>query len=110
VKKLVIACLVSMLLLLLVPSALGCYHPQAMNHNVRGIALAREGQYEQAILEFNKAIEIDPDYGDAYFGRGLAYAEKGEVAKAVSDLEKCIKLSDDSDVVKVAQEILDELR
>ncbi|GAF86486.1 unnamed protein product, partial [marine sediment metagenome] len=33
--------------------------------------------YDQAILDFNKAIEIDPEYAMAYCNRGFAYAGKG---------------------------------
>ncbi len=38
----------------------------------------RKGDYNQAIVDYTKAIEIDPDYADAYHDRGLAWVKKGD--------------------------------
>lgn len=38
-----------------------------------GEALFEQQKYDDAIVAFNKAIEIDPDYIDAYFNKGNAY-------------------------------------
>lgn len=37
-----------------------------------------EANYEEAIVAFNKVIEIDPNYADAYVYLGQAYYERGE--------------------------------
>ena len=47
--------------------------------------LARD--YDQAIEQCSKVIDMDPTFGLAYFYRGLAYEQKGLFDKAVSDLE-----------------------
>ena len=48
----------------------------------QGIALLEEGQYDLSINCFNKAIEINPRYTDAYNNRGLAYGMgKGHMTK-----------------------------
>lgn len=44
-------------------------------------------EYEWALNLSNKALEIDPDYGYAYWQRSCAYAKLGNVAEAITDLE-----------------------
>ena len=60
----------------------------------QGIALLEEGQFDLSINYFNKAIEINPRYADAYNNRGLAYGMgKGQYDKAISDFNKAIELN-----------------
>jgi lipoprotein NlpI len=42
-------------------------------YEYRGNALARKGDYERAIADITKAIEIDPEFSYAYGNRGSAY-------------------------------------
>ena len=60
--------------------------------------------------DYDRAIQIDPDYADAYCNRRLAYQAKGEVVKAVSDLKMCIGLSADPEATKAAQQALREAK
>ncbi len=46
-----------------------------------------------AIVEFTKAIEINPSYAEAYHERGLAYDAKGEYDRAISDYNKAIEIN-----------------
>ena len=39
----------------------------------RGCAKVNEKKYQEAIADFEKAIELKPDYADAYFNTGRAY-------------------------------------
>ena len=43
-----------------------------------GVRYLSEGNYEEAILAFTAAIEIDPARAEAYVGRGDAYVASGE--------------------------------
>jgi Flp pilus assembly protein TadD len=45
-----------------------------------------------AISEFDKAIQIYPEYSDAFGERGLAYANKGDKVHAEADYKKAIGL------------------
>src|SRR3990172_1827958 len=53
----------------------------------------QKSQYEHAILDFSKAIEINPVYAEAYANRGVAYGNKGIYDKAISDFNKAIELN-----------------
>lgn len=52
-----------------------------------------KGNPEQAIIESNKAIEIDPDSADFYHNRGLAYVQKAKLDEAILDFNKAIELN-----------------
>jgi len=58
----------------------------------RGLAHEKKGQYDEAISDFTKAIEIKPNYARAYRMRGEAYFNKGQYDKAIPDLKKAIGL------------------
>ncbi|MFC4672115.1 tetratricopeptide repeat protein [Dysgonomonas termitidis] len=46
-----------------------------------------------AILDYNKALKLNPDYSDAYYNRGIIYEELGEYDKALEDYNRAIKLN-----------------
>ena len=54
----------------------------------RGNTYFCQGQYDQAISDYNKAIELNPRDAGSYNGRGGAYYSKGEYEKAWEDVLK----------------------
>ncbi len=44
--------------------------------------------YDRAIQQINKAIELNDNFWFAYWVRGWAYQEKGDITAAISDYEK----------------------
>ena len=51
---------------------------------VRGSAYARQKkQYDKAIADFSKAIDLDPERPTHWADRGHAYALKGDMARAM---------------------------
>jgi tetratricopeptide (TPR) repeat protein len=69
----------------------------ARPYNDRGIALAGKCQYEQAVSEFNKAVELSPVYAAAYYNRGMAYLSLGQYDRAIFDFNRVIELGNDVD-------------
>ena len=53
------------------------------------------GDYEGAVQDCNKAIELDPDYASAYYNRGIAKYGLGDYEGAVQDYSKAIELNPD---------------
>ena len=48
------------------------------------------------IVDFNKAIELNPSHADAYVGRGRSYVFTGDYDKAIADLTQGIQLKPDA--------------
>ncbi len=61
-------------------------------HLDQGNRLTGQGRYDEAIEEYNKAIEMAPEDADAYNNRGFAYVQKGELDQAIADFDKAIEL------------------
>ena len=49
--------------------------------------------YEKAIVDYTKAIDINDSYEDAYNNRGVIFYIKQEYEKAINDYTKVIKLN-----------------
>lgn len=62
--------------------------PDAYTYNAHGSLIASLGRIEEALGEYGRAIELDPDYPESYFNRGYAHKLKGETAQAVADFER----------------------
>mgnify|MGYP000976923462 CR=1 FL=1 len=58
-----------------------CQHtvnPQAKEHVYYGIKLEQKEDWEGALEEYTKALQIDNEYAEAYFYRGLLLINHGE--------------------------------
>lgn len=65
-------------------------------HNNRGIAYLRLGELGKALEDFNKAIEIDPKFEEAYFNRAGVFVDQQTFPPATADLEHIRKTYGDS--------------
>ena len=59
----------------------------------RGYAYNEKNEYDLALADYNKAIELKPNYENVYNNRGSAYKGKGEYDKALADYNKAIELN-----------------
>jgi tetratricopeptide (TPR) repeat protein len=59
----------------------------------KGLSYGFKGQWAEAIVEYDKAIEINPRYDWAYFSRGGIYVFKGQYDKAIADYNKAIEIN-----------------
>jgi tetratricopeptide (TPR) repeat protein len=72
----------------------------ALENNDQAIFDQEAEEFQKAIDDYSKAIELDPDFNDVYVSRGLAYARKArasgntdQILKAIADLEKAMSLN-----------------
>ena len=66
-----------------------------MAYTLRGRAYLNKGQYDQAIADFSKALELDPNDAEAYTLRGLIYSVLGIDRQAIKDLRVAARLGDE---------------
>lgn len=66
-------------------------YPTAEAHTFLGWAYSFQGRLQDAITECQKAIEVDPEYGNPYNDIGSYLIEQGKLDEAVSWLEKALE-------------------
>ncbi|MDM7923518.1 MAG: hypothetical protein QUS14_14565 [Pyrinomonadaceae bacterium] len=66
---------------------------EVSEYEANGNRAFNEKNYAASAVEFTKAIAVDPDGAEYYFGRGRAYLMLGKNAEAVADYTKMIQLS-----------------
>ena len=59
----------------------------------RGLKHQNQNEYEKAIADYNKAIELNPNYVYAYGNRGISYKNLGKYELAIADYNKAIELN-----------------
>ena len=71
------------------------------------------GDDREAISDYNRALEINPDYAQAYGNRGLARLRSGDKQGAIADLQTAadvfIKQGKQDDYHK-AQKLIEKLQ
>ncbi len=67
------------------------YAQTALEHFTKGTSLNYDGYYEDAILEFNKAILLDSTYADAYNDRGFSYDKLAQYDNAMNDFNQALQ-------------------
>ena len=63
----------------------------ALLWNEMGNIYIRIGSLDEAIAAFSKAIDLNPDFGWAYFNLGHAYFQKGEYGRSLFLFRKCFQ-------------------
>jgi tetratricopeptide (TPR) repeat protein len=56
------------------------------------VAYSLLGQYQQAVEEFDQAIQIDPEFAGAYYHRAVAYGLLGQYQQAIEDFDRAIQI------------------
>ncbi len=91
VKKTIVVCFVSTFLILLFFSTV-IGGTEADAHFQKGVTYVNQGDYQQAMEEFNLALSLEPDYVNAYCGIGVAYLNQKKYKEGIEALEKAIAL------------------
>ena len=67
-------------------------YDMASIHVYQGNVKSYSGGYEEAIMEYDKAIELDPKSAEAYHGRGFLKGLLGKDEEAIQDNTKAIEI------------------
>ena len=62
------------------------------DHFRRGNRHYDAGEYDDAITDYNQAIDLDSNIAAAYYNRGVAYTKLGKYAEAIADYDQAITL------------------
>jgi len=73
----------------------GCAADKATIFYTNGIAKYRQGNYNEAILDFTEAIILKPFWAEAFYYRGNAKANNGDYVDAIKDFSESIRLKAD---------------
>ena len=68
-------------------------HPHnAIDYNNRGLVYFQSGQPRQALMDYNRAIQLNPQLYNAYNNRGNYYAACEQLVAALADYDRAIDL------------------
>lgn len=76
-------------------TAVSAFGDQAEDYFRQADAKYRAGDWDGAIADFSKIIELKPEIEGVYIGRASAKAQKGDFAGAIEDYGKAIELRPD---------------
>jgi tetratricopeptide (TPR) repeat protein len=57
-----------------------------------GLDMVRRGAYVDAIAEFQKSVELDPDFAEAIYNLGVTYQKLDSHEKAIEQFEVAVKM------------------
>ena len=63
-----------------------------LGHCNLGLALFQQGQVDDAIAQYQKAVEIYPNYVAAHYNLGNALLQKGQLDTALAQYEKAVEI------------------
>ena len=64
----------------------------AADYNNRGIAKVGKGDFDGAIADYSRALELDPKFAAAYRKRGIAKQAKSDFDGAIADYNRALEL------------------
>jgi len=63
-----------------------------VRRNARGVALAADGKFDQAIVEFRNALRLNPESAATRWNLGRALESQGASLEAIEELRRSVKL------------------
>ena len=74
-----------------------------------GINVAQRGLWREAIYRWEKAVELDPTYAQAYNDLAIAYEHEGQLDKARKAYEKALELAPNNAQIRQNYELFKEI-
>ena len=81
----------------------------AKKHVDFGVMVAQKGLWREAILQWQRAAELDPTYAAAQNNLAIAYEHEGELDKARAAYEKALSIEPNNSYIKQNYELFKEI-
>jgi len=91
-KDLITAPIIILMVLFSILTNTYAQKPEEEAYN-KGVKYYHKKMFDEAISQYNKAIEIKPKYWQAHYNRGSVYGAKGDFDQAISDYSKTIEIN-----------------
>ncbi|MAB80438.1 MAG: hypothetical protein CMJ89_13885 [Planctomycetes bacterium] len=65
----------------------------ALEHYKGGLALYGEGKYTLAVVEYDKALALKPEWSDVLQAKGMAQMHSGKLEQALATLKRVTELA-----------------
>jgi Flp pilus assembly protein TadD len=82
---------------------------EAKKHVEFGVVVAQKGLWREAILQWERAVAIDPTYAAAFNDLGIAYEHEGDLDKARTAYEKALAIEPNNAYIKQNYELFKEI-
>ncbi len=80
-----------------------------MAYHNRAIAYSRLGEYDKSIEDLSKAVQLNPDYSDAYGRMGLVYEIKRNYPEALKAYKEALAREKRPAVQKIIQKYIHDV-
>ena len=74
-----------------------------------GIEVAQRNLWVEALLRWQRAVQIDPTYAAAYNNLAIGYEHEGDLDRARAAYEKALQLEPDNALIKQNYELFKEI-
>ncbi len=64
----------------------------SISHNKMGLLFMRKGLMDEAVVEFEQAVEKNPELVESYSNLGIAFSQKGNLPNAIDILRKAVDM------------------
>ena len=68
-------------------------HNNSMAHYVFGLALEQQGKLDEAVLQYNEALYIKPEFARAHNVLGAAFLRNGKLKKAIYHFNEAVNIN-----------------
>lgn len=76
----------------------------------RGLAQSLEGDYDQALAEYEKALRHNPNAYQVYYNMAVAHTRLKRYSEAIFQLEHYLELKPDGENREETKRIIEQLR
>lgn len=89
--------------------ALAGQRGEAKSHVDFGIRVAQNGLWKEAIFRWERAVQIDPEYAQAWNNLGIGYEQEGRFDDARAAYEKALKLDPKNQMIRQNYDLFIEI-